>query len=43
MNILLQGLIEIVKPMYSTCLGFDIKGYNDYENKHKQFELQYTK
>jgi cell division protein FtsA len=34
---------ELAKPMYSTCLGLILKGYNDYENKRKQFELQYTK
>ena len=28
--------------MYSTCLGLILKGYNDYENKRKQFELQYA-
>jgi cell division protein FtsA len=34
---------ELAKPMYSTCLGLILKGYNDYENKRKQFELQFTK
>src|SRR6195952_460223 len=34
---------ELAKPMYSTCLGLILKGYNDYENKRKQFELQYQK
>jgi len=34
---------ELAKPMYSTCLGLILKGYNDYENKRKQFELQYKK
>jgi cell division protein FtsA len=34
---------ELAKPMYSTCLGLILKGYNDYENKRKQFELQYAK
>jgi cell division protein FtsA len=29
--------------MYSTCLGLILKGYNDYENKRKQFELEYKK
>src|SRR6187397_2495166 len=33
---------ELAKPMYSTCLGLILKGYNDYENKRKQFELQYA-
>ncbi len=34
---------ELAKPMYATCLGLILKGYNDYENKQKQFELDYTK
>ncbi|HEV8084862.1 MAG TPA: cell division protein FtsA [Chitinophagaceae bacterium] len=34
---------ELAKPMYSTCLGLILKGYNDYENKRKQFELRYAK
>ncbi len=34
---------ELAKPMYSTCLGLILKGYNDYENKRKQFELKYAK
>src|SRR6201747_1215013 len=34
---------ELAKPMYSTCLGLILKGYNDYENKRKQFELQFKK
>ncbi|MEO6219687.1 MAG: cell division protein FtsA [Ginsengibacter sp.] len=34
---------ELAKPMYSTCLGLILKGYNDYENKRKQFELEYQK
>ena len=29
--------------MYSTCLGLILKGYNDYENKRKQFELEFKK
>ena len=29
--------------MYSTCLGLILKGYNDYENKRKQFEAQFGK
>jgi cell division protein FtsA len=32
---------ELAKPMYSTCLGLILKGYNDYENKRKQFELHF--
>jgi cell division protein FtsA len=34
---------ELAKPMYATCLGLILKGYNDYENKKKQFELQFAK
>ena len=34
---------ELAKPMYATCLGLILKGYNDYENKRKQFELQFAK
>ena len=34
---------ELAKPMYSTCLGLILKGYNDYENKNKQFELEFKK
>jgi cell division protein FtsA len=34
---------ELAKPMYSTCLGLILKGYNDFENKRKQFDTQHTK
>jgi cell division protein FtsA len=34
---------ELAKPMYSTCLGLILKGYNDYENKRKQFEEEFRK
>ncbi len=34
---------ELAKPMYSTCIGLILKGYNDYENKNKQFEEQFRK
>jgi cell division protein FtsA len=27
---------ELTKPMYSTCIGLILKGYNDFENKNKQ-------
>jgi cell division protein FtsA len=27
---------ELSKPMYSTCIGLILKGYNDYENKMRQ-------
>src|SRR5574343_193778 len=28
---------ELTKPMYSTCIGLILKGYNDYERKKKEF------
>ncbi|MCO6496458.1 MAG: cell division protein FtsA [Chitinophagaceae bacterium] len=34
---------ELAKPMYSTCLGLILKGYNDYENKRRKFENQFVK
>src|SRR6201747_257871 len=34
---------ELAKPMYSTCLGLILKGYNDFENKKKQFDTRFTK
>ena len=34
---------ELTKPMYSTCIGLILKGYNDYENKNKQFEERFRK
>jgi cell division protein FtsA len=34
---------ELSKPMYSTCIGLILKGYNDYENKNKQFEEKFRK
>jgi cell division protein FtsA len=34
---------ELAKPMYSTCIGLILKGYNDYENKNKQFEDSFIK
>lgn len=34
---------ELAKPMYSTCLGLILKGYNDFENKKKQFEETFVK
>ena len=34
---------ELAKPMYSTCIGLILKGYNDYENKNKQFEEQFKR
>jgi len=29
--------------MYSTCIGLILKGYNDYENKNKQFDEQFKR
>jgi len=34
---------ELSKPMYSTCIGLILKGYNDYENKSKQFEESFRR
>jgi len=34
---------ELTKPMYSTCIGLILKGYNDYENKNKQFGQNFIK
>lgn len=34
---------ELTKPMYSTCIGLILKGYNDYENKNKQFEERFRR
>lgn len=34
---------ELAKPMYSTCLGLILKGYDDYEHNRKQFEREYRK
>ena len=34
---------ELAKPMYSTCIGLILKGYNDFENKNKQFEETFKK
>jgi cell division protein FtsA len=34
---------ELKKPMYSTCLGLILKGYNDYENEYKEFTEQFKK
>ena len=34
---------ELTKPMYSTCIGLILKGYNDYENKTKQFEESFRR
>ena len=29
---------ELAMPMYSTCIGLILKGYNDYENKNRQMD-----
>lgn len=34
---------ELRKPMYSTCIGLILKGYNDYENKRKEFDSKFKK
>ena len=34
---------ELAKPMYSTCIGLILKGYNDYENKNKHMAPNFTK
>ncbi len=34
---------ELAKPMYSTCIGLILKGYNDYENNQKQFGETFRK
>src|SRR6187402_2252511 len=34
---------ELAKPMYSTCIGLILKGYNDYENRSKQLEDNFIK
>jgi cell division protein FtsA len=35
---------ELAKPMYSTCIGLILKGYNDYENKNQErFEERFAK
>jgi len=30
---------ELIKPMYSTCIGLILKGYNDFEKNKKKFEI----
>ena len=34
---------ELKKPMYSTCIGLILKGYNDYEQNYKVFESNFKK
>lgn len=33
---------ELKKPMYATCIGLILKGYDDFENNRKEFETNYT-
>lgn len=32
---------ELTKPMYSTCIGLILKGYNDFEHQRKEFKNQF--
>lgn len=34
---------ELARPMYATCLGLILKGYDDFEHNRKQFEMEYRK
>jgi cell division protein FtsA len=34
---------ELKKPMYSTCIGLILKGYNDYEQHYKEFTNNFKK
>ena len=34
---------ELSKPMYSTCIGLILKGYNDYENKNRKLDTNFIK
>ena len=34
---------ELSKPMYSTCIGLILKGYNDYENKNRKLDANFIK
>jgi cell division protein FtsA len=34
---------ELKKPMYATCIGLILKGYNDYEHKRKEFDNKFKK
>ncbi|MGB8194198.1 MAG: cell division protein FtsA [Chitinophagaceae bacterium] len=33
---------ELAKPVYSTCIGLILKGFDDYEHDRKQFEIRYA-
>ncbi len=34
---------ELKKPMYSTCIGLILKGYNDYEHHNKDFQSAFVR
>jgi cell division protein FtsA len=34
---------ELKKPMYATCIGLILKGFNDYENQNKDFTNTFNK
>ncbi len=34
---------ELKKPMYATCIGLILKGYDDFENKRKEFDNKFRK
>lgn len=34
---------ELSKPMYSTCIGLILKGYNDYENKNRNMDNNFVR
>jgi len=34
---------ELAKPMYSTCIGLILKGYNDFENNNRQLADNFVK
>ena len=34
---------ELKKPMYSTCIGLILKGYNDYDHQYQQFLEHFKK
>ena len=34
---------ELANPVYSTCIGLILKGYNDFENKNREFNDNFIK
>jgi len=34
---------ELKKPMYATCIGLILKGYNDYDHQYKEFNEKFVK